>query len=383
MVDPQNYGWMKRCMELAEKGRGFVSPNPVVGAVLVRGGEVVAEDYHRQFGEGHAERNLLEAFDGPVLQGDVLYVTLEPCAHLGKTLPCLDVLLESGIQNVVVGLLDPNREVSGKGVKRLRDSGVEVVVLEEVVGEGFFRQAQNDDFLELVSDLQWQNRFFFKWIQTGLPWVCLKVAQTLDGRIVPERGQHMWLTGAESRRHVHQMRSQFDCLLVGAATVIDDDSRLNVRDGEDNPVGPQPAVVVLDAALSVPLESKVVREGTYIFRGRQFRRRVSRKVHLEEKGVEVVAVDSDADGYLQLEQVLHELGSRGIASVYVEGGPSVWSSFLQMGLVDELMIYTAPRFMGKGVASFDRLSLPETLHLRVKESAQFGHDLYVNAMISR
>ncbi len=375
-------------MELAEKGRGFVSPNPVVGAVLVRKAEVVAEDWHRNFGEGHAERNLLESLSSKILKGDVLYLNLEPCCHLGKTMPCTDIVLESGVRQVVVGLLDPNPEVSGKGLKRLRDAGVEVLVLEEVVdsqgsiGPRLPHFVRNDGLLKLVSDLRWQNRFFLKWIQTGLPWVSLKIAQTLDGRIVPERGQHMWLTGSESRRHVHQMRAQYDALLVGVATVIDDDSRLNVRDVDDQVVGPQPRVAVLDAALSIPLESKVVRDGTLIFRGTQFRRRVSRKVHLEERGVEVSAVDSDADGYLQLEQVLHELGSRGLSSVYVEGGPSVWSSFLQMGLVDELMIYTAPRFMGNGVSTFDRLDIPDSLHLHHRTTELLGHDIYSNVGIS-
>ncbi|MDZ4217229.1 MAG: dihydrofolate reductase family protein [Candidatus Gracilibacteria bacterium] len=401
--------YLCRAIELAEKGRGFVSPNPVVGALLVRKGKIIAEDWHRKIGEGHAERNLLGLFTESVWPDDVLYITLEPCCHVGKTPPCTDIILEKGVKKVVVGLYDPNPLVRGKGVDMLRGWGVEVLVLEEEQGEiqrviakeerlkqsreflhsagvsGLLRRsnpepsAPRNDSLEekLLEDLKWQNRFFFKWVQQHRPWVSLKIAQTLDGRIVPERGQQLWLTGKESQVHVHQMRAQYDAILVGAATVIDDDPALTVRNEKGKVIGLQPIPVVLDAALSVPLDRQVLHLGTIVFRGRQFRRRESRKLKLLEKGVQVLEVDTTEKGYLHLGQILDELAARGVTSLYVEGGPSIWSSFLREGLVDELMIYMAPQFLGAGVLTFEDLGFEGAKELQFREMKQLGNDVYV------
>jgi len=409
--------FMRRAMKLAEKGRGFVSPNPMVGAVLVRKGKIIAEDWHRKFGEGHAERNLLgkdrkdrndrkDRKDLKIQAGDVLYVTLEPCCHTNKkTKPCVDIILEKGVKKVVVGLLDPNPEVSGKGVKLLREKGVEVVVLEEschcegvrvkrkgdrgnlhdsiqkgTVNSRLLRQARNDSAVCFFLDqLRWQNRFFFKWVRDRKPWVTLKIAQTLDGRIVRKRGESLWLTGEESREHVHQKRADYDALLVGVKTIIADDSRLTVRDKKNVPLAHQPRTIILDAALSIPMTAAVVRPGTILFRGRQFQRRASRKLQLVEKGVEVLEVDTNEAGYLHLGQILDELAARGIASLYVEGGPSVWSSFLKEGYVDELMFYFAPKFLGEGVETLefaDGGSEFGVMKIQFREMKVLGEDVY-------
>ncbi len=329
-------------MKLAEKGRGFVSPNPVVGAVLVRKGKIIAQDWHRKFGEGHAERNLLSKLKGKILPSDVLVVTLEPCVHRNKkTPPCTDIILEKKVKHVVVGLLDPNPEVSGKGIQVLKNAGVKVSVIAS----------------EAKQSLRWQNRFFFTWIQKRRPWVALKIAQSLDGRITFDRGQQLWLTGKKAKEHVQKMRAAFDAILVGVKTVMVDDPGLTTpptpllgRSGEKST---QSKVVVLDAALSTPLSSHVVRPGTIIFCGPQFRRRKTKKEQLEAKGCIVLAADTDDQGYLNLHEVLSELAARNIASVYVEGGPAVWSSFLRQGLADELMIYFAPKLLGDGVQTFE------------------------------
>jgi len=361
--------FLKRTMTLAERGRGLVSPNPVVGAVLVRKGKIIAEDWHRKFGEGHAERNLLEKFDQKIRSTDVLYVSLEPCCHHSKkTSPCTDIILEKKVKKVVVGLLDPNPEVSGRGVKLLRKKGVKV----DVVG---------------MEELKWQNRFFFTWVKKRMPWVSLKVAQSLDGRIGKNRGEQLWLTGKETERHVHRMRAQYDAILVGVKTVIADNPKLTVRDVPLRPPSPlirgkrparaslkrQPVAVILDAALSVPLTSNVVRPGTIIFCGRQFRRRKSRKKQLIDKGCVVLEADTNEQGYLNLREILAELAARGIASVYVEGGPSVWSSFLEKGLANELMIYFAPRLLGEGV---DSLETHGNVSVRFREMKVLGGDVY-------
>lgn len=345
--------FLERAMRLAEKGRGFVSPNPVVGAVLVRSGKIIAEDWHRKFGEGHAERNLLEKFDQKIRSTDTLYISLEPCVHTNKkTKPCTDIILEKGVKKVVVGVLDPNPEVSGKGVKLLKKNGVKVEVLN-------------------MEELKWQNRFFFKWVQKRLPWVAVKAAQSLDGRIGKERGKRLFLTGEETQQHVHQMRSQFDAILVGVKTVIADNPQLTVRKVKMK--APQPKTVILDAALSIPLTSHVVRPGTIIFCGRQFRRRKTRKEQLIDKGCIVLEADTDAEGYLNLREILAELAARGISSVYVEGGPSIWGSFLKSDLIDEFMIYFAPRFLGEGIAALETVKNRSVLF---REMKALGEDIF-------
>lgn len=409
--------FMKRAMELAEIGRGLVSPNPVVGALLVRKGKIIAEDWHRKFGEGHAERNLLEVLGivgppslllpkstvrasedpiggkvGKIQNEDTLYVTLEPCCHTNKkTSPCTDIILESGVKNVVVGLLDPNPEVSGKGIALLKKKGVEVVVLEHEIPKSKFQspnkskatnnQLPTTNLQGLLEELKWQNRFFFKWVQDRKPWVTLKIAQTLDGRVVRKRGESLWLTGEKSRDHVHQKRAEYDALLVGVKTIIADDSRLTVRDKNNIPLEIQPRAIVLDAALSIPLTSAVVRPGTILFRGRQFQRRLSRKAQLIDKGVEVLEVDTNEAGYLHLGQIMDELAAKGITSMYVEGGPSVWSSFLKEGFVDELMMYFAPKFLGDGVTTFEDLDI-DVKKVRFRETQVLGGDVYWNGVSS-
>ncbi|MGE3278929.1 MAG: bifunctional diaminohydroxyphosphoribosylaminopyrimidine deaminase/5-amino-6-(5-phosphoribosylamino)uracil reductase RibD [Candidatus Altimarinota bacterium] len=392
--------FMKKAMDLAEKGRGFVSPNPVVGAVLVRKGKVIAEDWHRKFGEGHAERNLLAKEKGKrkkekIQTSDVLYVTLEPCCHTNKkTKPCTEIILESGVKKLVVGLLDPNPEVSGKGVASLREAGIEVLVLEDDIrnqkseirnklqipnAKATTYNLSATTLQGLLEELQWQNRFFFKWVRERKPWVTLKIAQTLDGRIVRKRGESLWLTGEESREHVHQKRAEYDALLVGVKTIIADDSRLTVRDKNNVPLDRQPRTIVLDAALSIPITAAVVRPGTILFRGRQFQRRASRKLQLVEKGVEVLEVDTNEAGYLHLGQILDELAARGIASLYVEGGSSVWSSFLKEGFVDELMVYFAPKFLGDGVEVFELAEgrgQRKVKNIQFREMKVLGDDVY-------
>lgn len=378
--------YMRRAMELAENGRRSVSPNPVVGCVLVRDGKIIAEDWHREYGKGHAERNLLGALEGEVLPDDVLMVTLEPCCHQGKSGACTDIILEKGVKKVVVGVLDPNPEVGGKGVSLLREMGLDVMVMES--SKSTIQNPTNTDIknspfkfcslsFELVEELIWQNRGFFTWVTKRRPWVTLKMAQSLDGRITPEKGQSYWLTGPESREHVHKQRAQFDAILVGVGTVMVDNPMLTVRLEKSkiqSTKSKNPRVVVLDAALSVPLESEVMREGTMVFRGRQFKKRLAQKKLMEDRGVVVIEVDTDEDGYLNLRQILDELAAAGMTSLYVEGGPRIWSSFLNADLVDEVNVYLAPEFLGNG-----EVSLPEfqgsSKKIQFKEWKQLGDDV--------
>ena len=347
---------MAYASELAERGRGQVSPNPVVGAVLVRAGKKIAEAWHQRVGERHAERALLEDFSGKVKATDTLYITLEPCCHRGRTEPCTDILLEKKVKRVVIGCRDPNPRVKGQGIKKLMAMGVDVLNLDD-------------------DAVKWQNRFFFRWVKDRRPWVSLKIAQTLDGRVVPERGKRVWLTGPESRQHVHQQRALYDAILVGAGTVLADDPRLTVRDLQDQALPHQPRVIILDAALSVPVERASVREGTIVFCGRSFRKRANQREAFEDRGVEVIEVDATKDGYVNLLQVFDELAARELTSVYVEGGAAIWSSFFREGLVDELMLYLAPKFLGQGIRSLEDLSFEGIKTLEFREMQVLGSDV--------
>jgi diaminohydroxyphosphoribosylaminopyrimidine deaminase/5-amino-6-(5-phosphoribosylamino)uracil reductase len=387
--------YLEYASKLAENGVGFVSPNPVVGSVLVRDGKVISEDWHRKAGEGHAERNLLESFKGKIQEDDLLVITLEPCCHQGKTPPCTEIILKSGVKKVLVGLLDPNPQVAGKGIALLRKAGVEVLDLEEeyekVQGPRGKVQEEpsplpptplkGEQPFPLLAQLRWQNRFFFTWVKEHRPWVALKIAQTLDGRVVPERGKQYWLTGEESRQHVHGERAKYDAILVGLGTVLADNPTLDLRLAIPNDQIPMakrkdPQVIILDAALTLPLDKKVIRKGTIIFSGRQFRRREKRKAELEELGVKVLEVDTTPEGLLNLRQVLDELAAREITSLYVEGGAGVWSSFLRENLVNEVMMYFAPQFLGAGVPSLEELDFSEGKKVQFKETQILGEDVF-------
>lgn len=392
---------------------------------MIRDEEVIAEDWHRKVGEAHAERSLLEEFQGKVHEDDLLVITLEPCCHQGRTPACTDIILKSGVKRVLVGLFDPNPQVAGKGVALLREAGVEVMVLEQEVegresrveGEdeniksqirnakqiskiqiskesGEQEEGRDDSPLKglgvagraLLDQLRWQNRFFFTWIKTHRPWVSLKIAQTLDGRVVPERGKQYWLTGEESRKHVHQERAKYDAILVGLGTVLADNPKLDLRlvdvEGQESRVEGEslnrknPTVIILDAALTLPLDKKVIRPGTIIFAGRQFRRRSKKKAQLEELGVKVLEVDTTPEGFLNLREILDELAAREITSLYVEGGAGVWSSFMGQDLVNELMIYFAPQFLGAGVPSFEELGFEKGKNVQFRESKVLGEDIF-------
>lgn len=412
MMNNEYLDYLRHCSKRAESGRGFVSPNPVVGALLVREGDIIAEDWHRKVGEGHAEKNLLDSLQRPVQADDLLVVSLEPCCHEGRTAPCTEAILQSGVKRVLVGLLDPNPKVAGKGVQILRDAGIEVQVLEEerekliaewseshqadvdLWSDGVEKEdnskgqeASVSELLKLYEDLRWQNRFFFTWVTERRPWTALKIAQTLDGRVVPERGKQFWLTSETSRKHVHEQRSHFDAIMVGLGTVLADDPQLDFRLAMSNEQSSminrkEPNVIILDAALTLPLEKKVVRPGTIIFSGRQFRKLASKKAQLEERGVKVLEVDTTPEGFLHLGQVLDELAAREITSLYVEGGAAVWSSFVKEGRADELMLYLAPKMLGAGVPSFEGLDFTQGKMLRFREVQVFEEDVFWNGVFT-
>jgi diaminohydroxyphosphoribosylaminopyrimidine deaminase / 5-amino-6-(5-phosphoribosylamino)uracil reductase len=330
---------MHRAIELALRGSGNVSPNPRVGALLVsEHGEILGEGWHEEFGGAHAEVNAIRSASRS-LEGATLYVNLEPCAHHGRTPPCTELIIEKKIARVVVGMIDPNPEVSGKGIAQLEAARI-------TVGVGV-----------LEEESQWVNRFFTKYITTGQPYIIAKVAQSLDGCIATVYGQSKWITGEESRKATHQIRAETDATLVGAVTIAKDDPEMTVRLVH----GRNPKRVILDSDLSLSLKSKVFNESdrsnTFVFCGPAALAK-QKATALKISGVNVMAAGAGNGDYLSLRAVLEQLASISISSVLVEGGARIFSSFAQENLIDELHMFIAPILMGSGLHSFSSLSTP-------------------------
>ena len=319
-----DYRYMQRALDLAERGAGWTSPNPAVGAVVVRHGQVVGEGYHRRAGEPHAEVHALKQA-GDLARGATLYVTLEPCNHYGRTPPCTEAILAAGIRRVVVATADANPVVRGRGLARLMNAGLEVWV---GVGRKEARRL---------------NEAFAKYITSGLPWVSLKVAMSLDGRVATRTGGARWITGPAARRLVHQLRHRHDAVLVGAGTVLADDPRLTVRLEQ----GRDPVRLVLDSRLRIPLSSRVINlpssAPTWIFTTPNHDR--DKRRLLEARGAEVIVVPGSGPR-VDIRAMLEIVGQRGITSIMVEGGPTVNAAFLKHNLVDRLYLFLAPKIIG-------------------------------------
>lgn len=360
-------GLMWQALGLAEQGRYGASPNPMVGAVLLaRDGEAVATGAHLACGGPHAEAAALATGAGRAL-GGTLVVTLEPCAHQGRTPPCVDAILAAGIARVVIGTRDPNPAVNGRGVEILRAAGVEVI---EGVEEEACRAA---------------NRRFFHWIATGRPFVTLKMAMTLDGKLAARGGRSRWITSEASRREGYALREEFDALLVGVNTVLADDPRLTRRLG----LNPSPHLVraVLDTSLRTPPESALLGNdpGDVTLFCREDAP-VERRRELERRGAAIVEVGGDEHGRCDLRQVLRWLGSHQISSVLVEGGGEVHWSFLREALAQRVHAFVAPLVLGGreatpsvGGAGFG--SPQEAVRLRFVEVRRLAGDLVVEAEV--
>ena len=357
-------GFMARCFELAEKGAGYVSPNPMVGSILVAEGQVIGEGYHERFGGPHAEVNAISSVsDLSLLRRSTLYVNLEPCSHHGKTPPCSDLIIEKKIPRVVVSCRDPHTKVAGRGIQKLREAGVEVI-------EGVLQEKS----LKL-------NEAFVKSNLKNIPFVALKLAQTLDGKIATAKGLSQWITGTEARVHVHRLRSRYDAVFTGSATVLTDDPRLTVR----HVSGPSPLRVVLDRSLKLPDTARVFNDDAPTLVFTSSRTVDALKIdRLRKKGVEVACVN-EKHGSLDLEEILRFLHTKSIISVFVEAGSRLSASLLRAGLVDKMYLYVAPRVFGSdGLDSFDRLGVDvpdQAFRFRFEPPCFFGEDLLLEAYV--
>jgi len=318
--------FMRRVLELAVKAEGRTSPNPMVGAVIVRNGKAIAEGYHRRAGGPHAEIAALRKA-GVKARGAVLFINLEPCCHQGKTPPCTDALIASGIRKVVVGMRDPNPLVRGKGIRRLRQAGIKVET-------GI-----------LKPECERLNEVFIKYITTGKPFVILKSAISLDGKIATSGGDSKWITGEAARLKVHQLRDRVDAIWVGSGTVLKDNPRLTTRIAGKK--GRNPVRVILDHRGRIPYKARVFSQArrdrvVYVTSRSIAKARVQR---LEKAGVEVW-FSREKKGTVDMPDLMGRLGKEGLSSVLIEGGAQVNASALKAGIVDKVMFFVAPLLLG-------------------------------------
>jgi len=355
--------YMKRALYLARRGMGKTSPNPMVGAVIIKSDRVIGEGYYRHFGAKHAEVNAIENAVEDV-SGATMYVTLEPCCHYGQTPPCTDAIIAGKINRVVIGMLDPDKRVSGRSVEILREHSIEctVGVLEEEC------RALNETYIKHRS--------------TGLPFVTVKFAQTLDGRIASSTGHSRWISSPASRKIGHRLRTRHDAVLVGIGTVVKDNPQLTVRLVR----GRNPLRIVLDSSLRIASDATVLTEQekaiTLIAATSGAPR--NRAAALEKMGIEVLTVPADTRGDVDLRQLLKILGERNISSILVEGGAETITSFLRLGLADRLVVFTAPRIMGRGLEAVGELDIKDVagaLKLTFEKVYRSGVDIVVEARV--
>ncbi|MBS1956775.1 MAG: bifunctional diaminohydroxyphosphoribosylaminopyrimidine deaminase/5-amino-6-(5-phosphoribosylamino)uracil reductase RibD [Cyanobacteria bacterium SZAS-4] len=317
--------FMKACLELAQQAEGRTSPNPMVGAIVVdASGEIVGRGFHKKHGTPHAEVHAL-AEAGEKARGATIYVSLEPCCHTGKTPPCSDLVTKSGVSRVVAAMIDPNPKVAGKGIKQIEEAGIAVTV--------GVREAE----------ATWQNRGFIKRITRGLPWVCLKMALTLDGRIADRSGSSRWVTNSESRAKVHELRNKFDAVMIGGNTLQTDDPELTVRDISDSR---NPARVAIDSRLVTSASSRFCLTNpnarTFLF---TLQKSIDLMTHAYPEHIELAAVPADGS-HINITSALQFLAQQGVNSVLCEGGGKLAGSLLAGGLLDEVYWVVAPKFIG-------------------------------------
>jgi diaminohydroxyphosphoribosylaminopyrimidine deaminase/5-amino-6-(5-phosphoribosylamino)uracil reductase len=363
---------LARSIELARNGLGAVKPNPVVGAVVARGEEVLGEGWHEQFGGVHAEVNAIEACGLEDLTGTTLYVSLEPCCHEGKTPPCTDAILHAGIRRVVVASDDPTEKASGRGLGILRDEGVEVVLADG----------------ELPARARLLNQAFRKHARVGRPWVLFKSAMTLDGKVATRTGDSKWISGEDSRGLAHRWRAAVDAVVVGIGTALADDPQLTARpDGLLAELGVQPRRVVFDSLARLSPSSQLVAASSEIPLTVVVSRAAARADTdaLEVAGVQVLVATGENEP-ARVRSALDQLGAAGVTSVLLEGGPHLAGAFLDAGEIDEIRLFLAPLLLG-GSAARDPLEgkgverISQALRALTFDSERVGEDLLVSARL--
>ncbi|SFE32501.1 bifunctional diaminohydroxyphosphoribosylaminopyrimidine deaminase/5-amino-6-(5-phosphoribosylamino)uracil reductase RibD [Alteribacillus iranensis] len=353
--------YMELALQVAQATKGQTSPNPVVGAAVVKNGRLLGVAAHLKAGEAHAEVNAL-TMAGEEAKGATIYVTLEPCSHYGKTPPCADLIIEKQIKRAVVATKDPNPEVAGNGIKKLEEAGIEVT------------------FGVLKDEADWLNRHFFHYINTGLPYVTLKTASSLDGKTATTLKESQWITGPDAREDGHRLRHQNDAILVGSGTVLSDDPSLTVRLPNG---GLSPCRVILDTHLKTSPEAKMLEDHqapVWIICGKDADQ--EKREALRYKGAVILPTSRT---HIDIHEVLSILGEKGITSLYVEGGSSVHGSFLEEKAFQEIVCYVAPKLIGGvnappviGGEGFAHME--DTVDLEIVSTEHVGKDLKITAL---
>jgi diaminohydroxyphosphoribosylaminopyrimidine deaminase/5-amino-6-(5-phosphoribosylamino)uracil reductase len=363
---------LARAIELAGRGVGAVKPNPVVGAVVARDGEILGEGWHREYGAAHAEVNAIEACGMEDLSAATLYVSLEPCCHEGKTPPCTDAIVQAGIRRVVVASDDPTEKASGRGLGILRDEGVEVVLAGG----------------ELAASARLLNQAFRKHARVGRPWVLFKSAMTLDGKVATRTGDSKWISGEDSRGLAHRWRASVDAVVVGIGTALADDPQLTARpEGLPTEAENQPRRVVFDSLARVPPSSQLVAAAAEIPLTVVVSRAAARADTdaLEAAGVQVLVATGENEP-ARVRSGLDQLGALGVASVLLEGGPHLAGAFLDAGEIDEIRLFLAPLLLG-GSAARDPLEgegverISEAMRALSMSCETVGEDLLISARL--
>ena len=361
--------FMTLALEEARKGVGRTSPNPMVGALIVKDGKIVGRGYHKKAGTPHAEVHAIHDA-GPLAKDAILYVTLEPCNHTGRTPPCTEAILQAGITKVVIGMSDPNPRVAGGGADYLQSQGLEV-------SSGILEQ-----------QCRALNHSFIKHSATGLPWIIMKAGLSLDGKITYSPGQGAALTGPESKRYVHQLRNQVDAILVGVETALIDNPSLTTRLEGISEIR-DPLRIVLDTRLRLPADARVLNQPslaeTWVFCGEQAS--TEKETKLVQSGAKVFRLPLNSDKRIDLPALLRFLGQKNIISVLVEGGSRVHGAFYHQNLVDELFLFYAPFFVGdqgtpllQGYSLGNRTAAPLLHNISVQS---LGDDVLITALISK
>ncbi|MFZ1321356.1 MAG: bifunctional diaminohydroxyphosphoribosylaminopyrimidine deaminase/5-amino-6-(5-phosphoribosylamino)uracil reductase RibD [Ignavibacteria bacterium] len=347
--------FMRVCIGLAKKGKGMVSPNPLVGSVVVKNNQIIGKGYHKKFGEAHAETNAVADAEkkGFKIKGASVYVNLEPCAHIGKTPSCAEFLVSKKVKEVFIGMKDPYSEVNGKGIEILKKSGIKVKtgILEK-------------ECIEL-------NKFFIKFVTKNLPYVTLKIAQSIDGIIALNNFESKYITGSDSRKFVHKMRSEYDAVLIGKNTALKDDPSLNVRDIK----GRDPLRIVIDRDNSLSQNLKIFSDHnidkTFV---------ITKKSAEKNKGKKNLLFMVNDHRIFKLKSILKLLHGFNVSSILVEGGSVLFSQFIKENLFDDIYFFIAPRITGKGISPFDGIeitSLENSVDLTTEFTKRIGTDILI------
>ncbi len=353
--------YIQLAIEIAKKGMGKVSPNPLVGCVIVKNNKIIGAGFHEEYGKNHAEINAINSSIENI-EGATLYVNLEPCSHYGKTPPCVEKIIENKIKKVVIGTRDMNPLVSGKGIKALKKAGIEVKV-----------GISEKECIEL-------NKFFFKYITKKIPYVTLKIAQTLDGKIADQNRDSKWITSISSRRIVHTLRSKYDAVLIGSNTVEKDDPNLTVRLVE----GRNPKRIIADTNLSLNLNHKIFSGNTdrnlIILTSEKSATKERKIKRLQNSGAKILFIKENENGLIDLKSALRELGKHKIASLLIEGGSKMFTSIIRENLYDNIFLFLAPKILGTGLSAVDNLgnkTIKQALKVQIKSVERNGDDLMV------